>query len=66
MSGHFTDEEMSVFLKLKERINECGGDDLQFFQSAYFARYNKHHDCVVAIAQYRMHAVVPQYVKDFL
>ena len=55
-----------MLLYLKETIRQCGNDDMMFFQTAYYWCYQKHHDCVTDICQYKLHAVVPRYVRDYL
>lgn len=55
-----------MYLALKELIRRHGDDDLQFFQMCYYRAFNKHHDCVSDVAQYRIHAVIPKYVSKFV
>lgn len=62
----FTEKETTMLLYLKEKIKQCGGDDLQFFQSAYIFIFDKFYECVADIAQYRLHGVIPRYVQDYI
>lgn len=55
-----------MYLYLKEAITRCGNDDLLFFQTAYMFIFNKQHDCVADVCQYRLYAVVPTYVCSYV
>ncbi len=55
-----------MILLLTEAIKRSGGDELMFFQTAYYAIFNKHHDCVNDVVQWRLHAIVPPYIKNYL
>ena len=62
----FTDEEKEMLLYLGHAITRCGGTELEFFQTSYYWKFSKHYDCVVDVAQYRLHAIIPKYVEDYI
>lgn len=62
----FTEKETAMLLYLKEKIKQCGGDDLQFFQCSYIWKFDKFYECVADIAQYRLHGVIPRYVQEYI
>lgn len=62
----FTPKETEMLLYLKEMIRRSGGDDLQFFQSAYIFVFDKFYECVSDVVQYRLHGIVPKYVQTYL
>lgn len=53
-------------LLLKEAITRSGRTELEFFQSAYLWRFQKIATCVDDVCQYRLHAVIPKYIQEYL
>lgn len=62
----FTEKETTMLLYLKEKIKQCGGDELMFFQTAYLYWFDKYNECVADVAQYRLYAVIPPYVYNYV
>lgn len=56
---------MTMLLYLAHKIHECG-DIQQFFRSAYMFKFGKDHDCTNDIVQYKLHAIIPPYISDFV
>ena len=56
-----TDHEL-----FKHRVHRCGGDVLQFMQSSYYWKYQRHHPCVSDYGQYILHGIVPAYCLNFI
>jgi hypothetical protein len=52
--------------KLKAAIAQSRRTEIEFFQAAYLWRYKKVHNCVNDVCQYRLNAVIPKYVLEFL
>lgn len=57
---------MDMFLYLAHKIHEAGGDEQRFFRCAYMWRFGKDYDCVTDVVQYKLHAIVPRYVQDYV
>lgn len=55
-----------MLLALKEMIRRHSNDDMQFFQMCYMWKFGKFHDCVSDLCQYRLYAVIPVYVQEFV
>lgn len=55
-----------MLLALKEMIRRHGNDELQFFQEAYFYKFQKHADMWNSVAQYRLHGVIPKFVEEYV
>lgn len=53
-------------LLLAEAVKRSGRSELEFFQEAYLWRFKKIGNCVSDVCQYRLHAVVPSYMKEYL
>lgn len=62
----FTKKETQMLLYLKEKIKQCGGDDMMFFQTAYLWVFDYINECITDVAQYRLHGVVPKYVQQYV
>lgn len=62
----FTPKETNMLLYLKEAIRRSGGDDLLFFQTSYLWKFDYIHECVSDVMQYRLHCVIPPYVRDYV
>lgn len=57
---------MEMLLYLAHKIQETGGDEQQFFRTAYMWRFGKDYACANDICQYRLHAIVPKYVVEYI
>lgn len=55
-----------MYLYLREKIRTLGDDEQRFFRTAYMWRFGKDHDCVTDVCQYRLHAIIPKYVADYI
>lgn len=55
-----------MLLYLKAKIAELGTDEHQFFRTAYMWRFGKVLFSDTDALQYRLHAVVPKYVEDYI
>lgn len=54
-----------MLLILLEAIKRSGGDDLQYFQSAYYWKYQRHIDVWGDVLAFRTQQVIPKYVEEF-
>lgn len=57
---------MEMLLYLANKIHELGGDIQRFFRTAYMWRFGKDYDCVNDVCQYKLHAIVPKYVQEYI
>lgn len=55
-----------MLLFLKYAIAESGCDEHMFFRVAYYWRFGKMLYSDTDALQYRLHAVVPRYVEDYV
>ncbi len=55
-----------MILLLAEAIKRSGGTDLQYFESAYYWKYQKQTNCFGDVLAYRTQSFIPHYVKEFL
>lgn len=55
-----------MLLYLKEAIRKSGNDEHSFFRSAYYWRFEKVLTTDTDALQYRLHAVVPKYVEEYV
>lgn len=55
-----------MYLYLKEKIRQANDSELLFFQTAYYWRFQKHYDCVNDSIQFRLHAIIPKYVEEYV
>lgn len=53
-------------LLLREAIRKSGGDDMQFFQSAYYWKYKKQVDIWGDVIAFRTQRRIPDYVVQFM
>jgi len=57
---------MSEQERLKKALSMSGRTELEFFQIAYLWRFKKVGNCVNDVCQFRLHGIVPTYIKEFL
>lgn len=62
----FTTKGGCMLLYLKAKIAELGTDEHAFFRTAYMWRFGKVLFSDTDAIQYRLHAVVPRYVEDYV
>ena len=55
-----------MLLYLKAKLDELRVEDITFFRMAHLYQYGTDPDQWDAIAQYRMHAVIPSFVVNYL
>jgi hypothetical protein len=55
-----------MLLYLKHAISLSGNDEHSFFRSAYYWRFKKILYTDSDALQYRLHAVVPKYVEEYV
>lgn len=53
-----------MLLALSEIIRRSGHSDLEFFQVAYYWRFQKHVDVWGDVLAFRTQGVIPSYVKE--
>ena len=53
-------------LLLEEAILRNGGDEQAFFRMCFMWKWKKDGDVWNDIAQWKLHAILPSYVQDFL
>ena len=63
---HRKEKVMDMFLYLANKIHELGDDPQRFFRAAYMFKFGKDYDCVTDVVQYKLHAIVPHYVEDYV
>lgn len=59
-------KEQIMYLYLKETIKNLGDDEQRFFRCAYMWRFGKDYDCVTDVCQFRLHAIIPKYVEEYV
>lgn len=59
-------KEPEMLLALVEVINRKKTDEQTFFRSAYMWAFCKDCDVSNDVAQYKLHAIIPPYVKRYL
>lgn len=55
-----------MLLRLIEAIKKSGGTDLEYFQSAYFWKFQKHINVFGDILAFRTQQHIPDYVVQFM
>lgn len=55
-----------MLLFLKYAIKATGDNDLLFFETAYYWRFQKRQEVFNDLVQYRLHAIVPKYVEEYV
>lgn len=55
-----------MYLYLREKIRSLGDDEQRFFRTAYMWRFQKDADVSNDVCQYRLHAIIPKYVEDYV
>ncbi len=55
-----------MLLYLKYLITQSGNDEYAFFRSAYYWKFNKVCNSDTDVVQYRLHAIVPSYVREYV
>lgn len=55
-----------MLLYLKHAIAQTGNNEHDFFRSAYYWRFQKVLCSDTDAIQYRLHAVVPKYVEEYI
>ena len=55
-----------MLLYLKDLIRRSGNDEHSFFRSAYYWRFEKVLESDTDALQYRLYAVVPKYVEEYV
>ena len=58
---HNTDAE-----KVKRALAISKRTELEFFQTAYLWRFKKVGNCVNDVCQWRLNAVIPKYINEFI
>ena len=66
MSGHFTDDEMSLQELVAQKIKESGTTDLEYFKSCYYRAYLKYYNCIRDVQSWRDIGAVPVYVAKYV
>ena len=51
---------------LKKAITESKLSELEFFQTVYLARFNKVHNCVSELCEWKQNAVIPAWMRMHL
>lgn len=59
-------KENLMYLYLREKIRSLGDDEQQFFRTAYMWRFGKDADVSTDVCQYRLHAIIPPYVQNYV
>lgn len=59
-------KEKIMHLYLAETMRSLGKDEQTFFRAAYMWRFGKDYDCVNDVCQYRLHALIPKYVVEYV
>lgn len=59
-------KEADMYLYLREKLKELGDDEQRFFRTAYMWKFGKDYDCVSDVCQFRLHAVIPKYVGEYV
>lgn len=55
-----------MLLYLKYAIDRAGSDEQTFFRAAYMWRFGKDANVANDVCQYRLHAIVPRYVEEYI
>lgn len=55
-----------MLLYLRHCINQAKADEQSFFRSAYMWRFGKDADVSNDVCQYKLHAIVPKYVEEYV
>lgn len=55
-----------MLLFLKHLISQSGNDEYAFFRAAYYWKFNKVCNSDTDVVQYRLHAIVPNYVREYV
>lgn len=55
-----------MLLYLKHAIQQSGNDEHSFFRSAYYWKFQKVLTSDTDALQYRLHAVMPKYVEEYV
>lgn len=55
-----------MFLQLHEAMERTKLTELEFFNTCYQYVFDKIRDCSDDVAQFKLHAIIPLYVQQFL
>ena len=55
-----------TLLLLKHALLQTKKSELEFFQEAFLWKFKKIYNCVNDVVQFRLHAIIPRYVAEYL